>query len=47
MRDVLVIPTCKINDRGKVLWLLLAAAYGLVNDNDKWKVLSDFLLIKI
>lgn len=46
-RGVLVIPPCKSRDRGKFLRLLLVGAYGLVNANEKWQVLSDWLFIEI
>lgn len=35
------------SDRAKVMWLLLAAAYGLVNENYKWQHLSDELFLLI
>lgn len=40
-RDVFVLPPTKSFDRGKCLCLLLAAAYGLVNVNAKWQVISE------
>lgn len=40
-RDVFVLLPTKSSDRGKCLWLLLTAAYGLVNANAKWQVISD------
>lgn len=39
-RDVYVIPPKESTNR-KSLWLLLAAAYGLVNANSKWQLQSD------
>ena len=39
-RDVYVIPPRESSNR-KSLWLLLAAAYGLVNANSKWQLQSD------
>ena len=39
-RDVYVIPTRESSNR-KSVWLLLAAAYGLVNANSKWQLQSD------
>lgn len=47
MRYVYVIPLHESADSGKFVWLLLAAAYGLVNANDNWQVLFDSLLIEI
>lgn len=46
-RDVYVIPPVESQDRGKTLWLLLAAAYGLINSNAKWKMQSDELLFQL
>lgn len=43
MRDVYVVPPKESADR-QHLWLLLAAAYGLVNANAKWQEHSDNLL---
>ena len=40
MRSVFVIPPKESRQRD-VVWLLLAAAYGLVNSNAKWQVKSD------
>lgn len=34
-RDVFIIPRRESVDRGKTLWLLLTAAYGLINANAK------------
>ena len=42
-RDVYVIPPKESTNR-KSLWLLLAAAYGLVNANSKWQIQSDKVL---
>jgi len=39
-RDVYVIPPRECGDRSKY-WLLLTAAYGLVNANAKWQKHSD------
>lgn len=39
-RDVYVVPPRESKQKN-VLWLLLSAAYGLVNSNAKWQVLSD------
>lgn len=46
-RDVYVLPPRESADRGRFLWLLLAAAYGLVNANAKWQVLSDALVLAL
>lgn len=40
-RDVYVIPPTESTDRGSKMWLLLCAAYGLINSNAKWQVQSD------
>lgn len=40
-RDVYVIPPTESKERGTCMWLLLAAAYGLVNSNAKWQIQSD------
>lgn len=40
-RDVYVIPPAKSSDRVPKMWLLLCAAYGLINSNAKWQVQSD------
>lgn len=42
-----VAPPRKISDQGKVLWILLAAAYSLLNSNENLHELSDSLLIYI
>ena len=42
-RDVYVVPRRECRDR-RFLWLLLAAAYGLVNANAKWQTQSDQLI---
>lgn len=46
-RDVYIISPMECNDSGKVLWLLLAADYGLKKTSAKWQVMSDSLLISI
>lgn len=46
-RDVYVITPCERNDRGRSLRLLLAAAYGLINGNEKWQELSEKMLFRI
>lgn len=43
-RDIYVIALRKSASHSKVLWVLLTAAYGLINANAKWKVHSDALL---
>lgn len=45
-RNVYVIPPRESQSRG-VLWVLLAAAYGLVNSNAKWQVKSDDALTSL
>ena len=45
-RDVYVIPPRESGDR-QHYWLLLTAAYGLVNANAKWQQHSDYLLKSI
>ena len=45
-RDVYVIPPRESMNR-KSLWLLLAAAYGLVNASSKWQLQSDRALINM
>ena len=44
LRDVYVIPPRECPDKD-IYWLLLAAAYGLVNANAKWQNQSDELFI--
>lgn len=44
-RDVYVVPPRESRDRGKFLWLLLTAAYGLVNENTKFQVQYDKVLL--
>ena len=41
MRDVFVKPPRESGMRSTHMWLLLTAAYGLVNSNAKWQVQSD------
>lgn len=36
-----MLPPRKCRSRYRFYWLLLTVAYGLVNANDKWQVLSD------
>eukprot|EP00178_Gracilaria_changii_P001336 TRINITY_DN1187_c0_g1_i1.p1 TRINITY_DN1187_c0_g1~~TRINITY_DN1187_c0_g1_i1.p1 ORF type:complete len:639 (-),score=88.06 TRINITY_DN1187_c0_g1_i1:5196-7112(-) len=43
-RDVYMIPPRECETRRRFYWLLLAAAYGLVNASAKWQKLSDSLL---
>lgn len=43
-RDVYVVPPRESKDRGKRLWLLLAAAYGLESSNAKLQVQFDKVL---
>lgn len=45
--DVYVIPNREARYRGNVLWLMLTAAYGLVNANSKRQHPSDDLLTNI
>lgn len=47
MRDVFVITPVESKFHGKGLGLLLAVAYGLMNENAKWKILSISLLMNI
>lgn len=42
--EVYVTPPRESSDCGNVGWLLLSAAYGLVNANDKFQVQSDKLI---
>lgn len=44
-RDVFLVLTRDFPDQGKGLCVFLTAAYGLVNDNSKWKHLSNDLLV--
>lgn len=45
-RDVYGPPQMERAYRGKSLWLLLTASYGLINGNAKWKIRSDAALYK-
>lgn len=40
-RGEYLVPTKERTDRGKAIWLLLAAYYGLINTNAKWNVYYD------
>lgn len=40
-RHVYVIPPFESGDRGSKMWLLLRAAYGLINSNAEWQFQSD------
>lgn len=44
---VYVVPPREREDRRRCLWLLMTAAYGLVNSNSKCKVQSDVLLVQL
>lgn len=46
-RNIYLIPPSESSDRGRALWLLLFAAYGLVNANAKFQVQSDQMLISM
>lgn len=46
-REVYVIPPAESNQRHNVFWLLLVAAYGLVNSNAKWQHQSDEAFISL
>lgn len=46
-RDVYVILPWEIDDLGNSLWLLLTAAYGLVNSNSKFQAQSDDMLLDL
>lgn len=46
-REVYVIPPIESEMRSTHLWLLLAAAYGLVNSNAKWQAKSDGRIYEI
>lgn len=41
--DVYGVPPRESSDRGRRFWILLTAAYGLINSNAKWQVLSESL----
>jgi len=43
-RDVYVVPPRECSTRSKTVWLLLTAAYGLVNAGAKWQAHSDQFL---
>lgn len=36
-QDIFLVPPRQSPDRGKVLWMLSTAAYGLVKSNSKWQ----------
>ena len=46
-RDVYMIPPRECFPRTRHYWLLLAAAYGLVNSNAKWQAHSDTCLTQL
>lgn len=46
-RDVYLISPRQSEDREKSLWLLPMAAYGLINSNAKWQVLSDQMQVDL
>lgn len=46
-RDVYVFPTRELPDRGRCVWILITAAYGLIRSNSKLQVLKDTLLTDI
>lgn len=46
-RDVYVMPPRKSSDPGKVLWILVTNAYGLVNANAKGKLQSEAIMLKV
>lgn len=43
-RDVYVRTRLESAKKGRCVWLLLTTAYGLINANAKWKMLSDLIL---
>lgn len=45
--DVYVIPSAESAERGNKMWLLFAAAYGLINVKEKWKIPSDVMLLDL